>query len=197
MSGTLAAGEAEGEEVSDLLAGHYGTIYLITNQVNGKRYVGQTVQSLAARRRQYRYHAKTGNTAIDRALRKYGEQNFIFRELSRVALCDGMDLINKLEADAIAIWDTIVPNGYNLDAGGGNYRSRHPETKKKISDALKGHSVSRETREKLATASRGKRYCLGRSVSSEVRAKISQRLKGRDVRKEALEKAQRNNSIEG
>lgn len=183
--------------MSDLLAGRYGTIYLITNRINGKQYIGQTVQPLAARRRQYRYCAKGGKTAINRAFRKYGEQNFTFRELSRVALFDGMDLINKLEADAIVIWNTLVPGGYNLDSGGGNYRARHPDTKRKISNALKGHLVSRETREKLGAASRGKRYCLGRPVPLEVRAKISQRLKGRNVRKEALEKAQRNNSVEG
>lgn len=156
----------------------YGTIYLITNKVNGKQYIGQTVQSLAERRRQHTYHAKVSDGAINRAMRKYGIDSFVFRELSRVDLSGGMKLINKLEADAIVMWDTLVPRGYNLASGGGNSRL-HPSTKAKISQSLKGHPVSEYMRARSREVHTGNQYCKDRPVPPEVRAKISANLKGR------------------
>lgn len=162
----------------DCLPG-YGTIYLLTNTLNGKRYVGQTVQSLSTRWREHIRESKYGGTAINRAIRRHGKENFILRELSRVDIASGMDLINKLEAEAIQLWGTQVPTGYNLDPGGRGQGPRHPETVRKVSASLLGHPVSEETRAKLAEASRGNKYSLGRPVPSERREKISKSLKGR------------------
>lgn len=157
----------------------YGTIYLLTNKVNGKQYIGQTTQPLNYRLRQHFHAAKASDAVISRAIRKHGWDNFALRELSRVDLSGGMDLINKLEIDAIRVWGTLVPDGYNLASGGKNGGTQHPSTKQKVSLALMGHPVSAETRIKLGNAARGKQYCLGRPVPLEVRAKISAKLKGR------------------
>jgi group I intron endonuclease len=157
----------------------YGTIYLITNAINGKQYIGQTVQRLSSRWKQHLRSSRSGSASINRAMRKHGTENFTLRELSRVSVVNGMDLINKLEADAIQLWNTLAPAGYNLEVGGKNAGPCHPETRRKLSDALMGHVVSKETRAKLAITSSGKQYCLGRPVSPEVRAKISRNLKGR------------------
>lgn len=156
----------------------HGTIYLITNKINGKQYVGQTVQPLMSRWRQHLSEAKINNTAINRAIRKYGEGNFVLRELVRVSLSDGTIWINQLEEKIIHEWGTLVPNGYNLLRGGNN-RRLHSETKAKISESLKGHVVSERVRARSREVHVGNQYCKGRLVLPEVRAKISKNLKGR------------------
>ena len=50
----------------------FGVVYLIWNTVNGKRYVGQTVQPLKTR---FNQHSHT-ETVIGKAIRKYGKENF-------------------------------------------------------------------------------------------------------------------------
>ena len=50
-----------------------GVIYLITNLLNGKKYVGQTIQRLNIR---MNHHRRGGDLYIDRAIRKYGRENF-------------------------------------------------------------------------------------------------------------------------
>ena len=52
----------------------YGVVYLILNKINGRKYVGQTVQPLKVR---FNEHAKKkDNTLIANAIRKYGKENF-------------------------------------------------------------------------------------------------------------------------
>ncbi len=53
------------------------TIYLATNQVNGKHYVGFTTKSVRYRRQMHQWHAHNGSPfAFHCALRKYGEASF-------------------------------------------------------------------------------------------------------------------------
>lgn len=58
-------------------------IYKITNQVNGKCYIGQTIKSAEERWKEHRQHAfgthpNDQNKALYRAIRKYGLDNFTF-----------------------------------------------------------------------------------------------------------------------
>ncbi len=70
-----------------------GKIYLISNLINGKCYVGQTVQDINCRLRRHRI----GPFAVGNALRKYGEENFsvevIADSLNADELNDAEDLI--------------------------------------------------------------------------------------------------------
>ena len=55
----------------------YGIIYLLTNTVTSKQYVGQTIQSLDARCSQHVSDAYAGElTLIASVIRTYGEQAF-------------------------------------------------------------------------------------------------------------------------
>lgn len=86
-------------------------IYCFTNTVNGKRYIGLTMQE-SVRRRAHEY-AK-GAKPLACAMRKYGRDKFIYevlhRNLSRSAACE-------LEKEAIQYYNSY-DDGYNLTLGG-------------------------------------------------------------------------------
>jgi group I intron endonuclease len=109
------------------------TIYCHTNKVNGKRYVGQTKQSMAQRWDVHVYHAlkywKAPRCRVfANAIRKYGADAFEHEVLEVVAT---QEEANVAEVKWIACMNCRVPHGYNLDAGGGRV-PRHPETIEKL-----------------------------------------------------------------
>lgn len=81
-------------------------IYKITNKINGKSYIGQSVNI----ERRFREHCLRAEQQIDQAIQKYGIHNFDFQIIE---LCDLMEL-NVREDYYIQYYDTIVPKGYNL-----------------------------------------------------------------------------------
>lgn len=94
--------------------------YIITNLINGKRYVGKTTKTLARRWGNHLSYAKGGGqTYLAKAIRKYGAENFTIDPLSpaRYDLTKESDL-NEWECLMIRLIGTKVPNGYNLTDGG-------------------------------------------------------------------------------
>lgn len=110
-----------------------GYIYRITNQVNKKQYVGQTID-LDSRWHHHRTKKNSNCRYLKYAFAKYGMDNFVF-ELICICFDDDM---NAYEEQYIEMCKTLVPNGYNLRKGGNSGR-HHEETKRKISMALKGN----------------------------------------------------------
>jgi len=53
----------------------YGMVYLITNEVNGKHYVGQTTRTVEQR---FKEHMESPYP-IGKAIRKYGAENFTIK----------------------------------------------------------------------------------------------------------------------
>lgn len=93
-----------------------GYIYLITNTVNGKRYVGQTTNT-QQRWRQHIHSAKHGSAyPIHAAIRKYGVENFALRIVENV-VGDRNNLLSA-EVRCIQQYGSLAPNGYNLTSGG-------------------------------------------------------------------------------
>lgn len=110
------------------------TVYQIINLINGKSYVGQTVQPLSDR--WYQHQKDTSHCrALNSAIKKYGKENF--RILS-LASCDSIEELNKQEQIFIRSLNSMAPNGYNLTTGGDSYE-RSEETKEKISKAKIGN----------------------------------------------------------
>lgn len=92
-------------------------IYVITNTINGKRYVGKTVKTIEKR---FNEHMRCGGDAprLHSAIKKYGRDAFIVRTLCVVS--NGPDL-NKAEKFFIGHCKTrawLGESGYNLTPGG-------------------------------------------------------------------------------
>lgn len=92
-------------------------IYKFTNKINGKSYIGQSVDI----KRRYKEHKtrKTENSMFHDAIKEYGFDNFDF---SIIELCKVEELDEK-EIYYIKEYHTLIPNGYNISEGG---YLRHP-----------------------------------------------------------------------
>lgn len=95
-------------------------IYKITNLLNDKVYIGQSVDiekrwSVHKAELKNNYHH---NIHLQNAWNKYGEKNFKF---SIIEECD-VDQLNQREIYWISKFDSCE-NGYNLTSGGGNTES--------------------------------------------------------------------------
>lgn len=97
-----------------------GYIYLITNTINQKRYIGQTTKTRPTDRfSQHKYLARHPeqekyNSILHDAMRKYGVDNFSFNIVEEAP----NDLLNEKEIYWISFYNTKIPNGYNLTDGG-------------------------------------------------------------------------------
>lgn len=142
-----------------------GCIYSATNMVNGKRYIGKTLKTLAKRKTQHLSAARRGtdNYLFHKAITKYGEENFhweIYFEAS-----DPTVLAN-LERRVIEYFGCQAPDGwgYNLTSGGEGVAGRtftvSPETRAKISATMKGKRpahIGPTAIAKMAASKRGKK----------------------------------------
>lgn len=159
-----------------------GYIYLRTNRINGKKYVGQAT-NLEVRQKTWKSKNHYAGKAIYNARNKYGVDNFGFEILKE---CDDKEL-DYWEKYYIKELNTKVPYGYNMTDGGeaswvkGKHLSE--EHKKKIGKANKGKKRSTEAKRKWSEAHKGKH------LSEEHKKKISEALKGRKPSEEAIRKS--------
>ena len=173
-------------------------IYLVTNIVNGKKYIGQTVKSLKVRKRNHLSVAKFHkyNSYFHRALIKYGEEAFDWKILHDGV--ENIDNLNKLEAYYISYYDTYGKGGYNLTLGGSGRVGIKvsTETRHKLSLANIGKNnpnygkkCSIETRKKMSIANSGKNHPqYGKERSAETKLKLSEAGKGRTTSAETRKK---------
>lgn len=128
-------------------------IYKATNILNGKIYIGQTVDTLAKRMSIHANLAKSGNGfSFHRALRKYGFENFIW---DVIKTCKNIDELNEAEEYYIAFFNSMNI-GYNLKSGGlNNLHSK--KSKQNISRAKMGGKHTTKSIEKISQATSGKK----------------------------------------
>ena len=91
-----------------------GKIYLITNQVNGKQYVGMTTGDINYRFNQHINDAVSHrvDTDLARDIRTYGKESFSVSVL-RSGIRTHLEL-KRIEGYYIAARGTLVPRGYNI-----------------------------------------------------------------------------------
>jgi group I intron endonuclease len=151
-------------------------VYLVTNRIDGKRYVGQTSQALETRwkRHQYPYGHRRGNSYLFNAISKHGIQNFKIEPLVFVETKEEMDFF---EQAYIKAWDLRNPEkGYNLTNGGGGMLGfkLSEETKNRMSAYVKTEAHRR----KISEAKMGNKSRLGTPHTDEARRRISDAHKG-------------------
>ena len=169
---------------------HYNCIYMYINTINGKRYIGQTV-NFNKRHNEHIYMSnnkqyKQYNLPIHCAIRKYGMDNFQIDILAQNI--DDKQERNELEKSFISYFNTLCKNGigYNVAEGGynnpfaGKTDEEMEEIRSKMSNSRQGENApcfgkkwSDETKQKMSESKKGKK------ISEEHKRKISNGLKGK------------------
>lgn len=158
-------------------------VYLVTNLINGKRYVGQTSYSLE--KRWFLHCNRKSCPALRGAINKYGANNFNVEILFSVST---KELAGEFEIEYIKRYNTKAPNGYNLTDGGEGVKSLPDDIRLKRNRALLGNKNA-------VGAIRTPEYCrqksesqIGRVFSEETRRKMSEAAKMKVVSQETKDK---------
>ena len=112
-------------------------IYLIMNQINGKGYIGQTINFSKRFNEHKRMLMKDNhpNKHLQSAWNKYGSNNFVFLILEQ---CDfNKTILDQAEQFWIDFFNTYY-NGYNQTIGGDFNPSMNPKIAQKISKSQQG-----------------------------------------------------------
>lgn len=158
-------------------------IYLVTNSINGKQYVGQTINK----------ENKLGHGRILKSAYKlHGKDNFTYEKIATEI--DNRNTLNYLERFWIKVFNSIVPNGYNIDIGGSEGNEWTDERRRKHSLSRKGKKIKRplgsksgmkgkkypeEGKRKLSEALKGNKFALGFKHTVETKEKMSESQKRR------------------
>lgn len=126
-------------------------IYMHTNKITGRSYIGKTVKSIKSRWSIHVSHAMSGysNSAFHRAIRKYGADCWISTILIKNSKNPNEDEVRMIREHKTH----VTQNGYNILKGGDGpgygednhfYGKSHSSaTKQKISDSKTGVSVNK------------------------------------------------------
>lgn len=150
-------------------------IYIITNIVNNKSYIGSSLD-YKQRLRQHKYSLRNNkhyNKHLQSSFNKYGEENFTFNLLE---LCS-----NLIERETFHIYNKNVLNplyGYNkatnIENTSGYKMSEY--SRKKMSLSKKGSKMHPNTKKALIEANRNRVYNTSHLRTNEVIDKISKSL---------------------
>lgn len=126
-------------------------VYLITNKVNNKKYVGITCQGAEKR---YRDHISLADgvesqAPLHIAMRDIGSDKFNMTVLeSNVS----QEAARERELYYIELYNSAQPDGYNTYRAGMGGKRHSDEGRQHISDGLKGHKFSSSRNEKVRQA---------------------------------------------
>lgn len=134
----------------------FGVVYLVTNTVTGKVYVGQTTQTL---KRRWRGHIADARTRLKPpplhlAILKYGENSFSIQCLEE---CGNRQALDEAERKWVNIYNSSDSNqGYNCTKGGDRNFDFTSDTKGKISVSLRRFYTDPTRRQQNSEAMRKK-----------------------------------------
>ena len=158
-------------------------VYQHINKINNKRYIGITKQNPSLRWGSNGINYK-GSPVFWNALQKYGWNNFeheiLYSNLSKEDAC-------HIEKKLIMEYKTQDRNfGYNITEGG-DAPSMTPETKEKISSALKGNKNNAGNKCSELTKKKIIKDLKGKPFTKEHKQKISIAKKGKSTGKHSEE----------
>ncbi len=124
----------------------YGYIYKITNFINKKYYIGQSIYE------DKNYYGS--GIYIKRAIKKYGKQNF---KKEILGYCSSQEELNDSEIECIAFFESQnIIYGYNISKGGEG------------SDGFKDHHHTDEAKENIRIKNSGENsWNFGRKIPKE------------------------------
>lgn len=146
-------------------------IYKITNLINNKVYIGQTIKTLEERWRAHLWCANKNDCKhLYQSIIKYGKENFSVEVIDNA---NDLDELNEKERYWVSYYNSLNPRlGYNnIDGGIAN-----PMNYNSIKEYHKNKMQSIEVRTKISNTMKQLRKEGGFSI--ETRNKISQKLKG-------------------
>ena len=142
-------------------------IYMYTNRLDGKRYIGKSTD-IEARRQKHLRNARDGrHSYFYNALRKFGPDQFEFTVLEECS----EEQLDAREKFYIEQYNSLMPNGYNMTEGGTGgdyYKNRSDEENLKTNERKRASHIgikdSEETRRRKSEAQKGKPrlYARGR-----------------------------------
>jgi len=137
-------------------------LYITTNLINGKKYIGQTTST----RKNY---LGSGRIITD-AIKKYGRHNFV-----RENIYEGdWEAVDLLEALYIEKFDAInSPDFYNLKAGGHHGKHNNPLTYQIMSEKASARKASDQSRQNRSNRMKGEgNHFFNKNHSEETIDKI-------------------------
>jgi group I intron endonuclease len=162
-----------------------GYIYKITNKINGKHYIGKTHNAELRFAQHVGSSSRTSRYAIHNAIRKYGEESFVF-EVIFVVFDYDLDGA-EWEIHFIDVYESYM-YGYNLTTGGEGVRGyKHTEESRRKNSLAKsgekhpffGKPRTEATKAKISEVKKG--WGLGRKLSSETKERMSAAQKGKKM----------------
>ena len=175
----------------------YGYIYLTTNLITNKIYIGQKKSD------KFLGNKYLGSGKYLReAIKKYGKDNF-----SVVVLCEcaSFEELNEKEIFFIGKYNSTDKSiGYNISLGGDvplgltawnkglkGAQTMSDETRAKMSSSRTGHITSEETKRKIANSNKGKKRTAEQNLANSLRNKnkvwVTNGLEQKTVPKEKLQ----------
>lgn len=148
-----------------------GVIYVITNMINNKKYVGLTTKNIEIRFQEHKFDSNKTKCkyAIHHAMKKHGIDNFIITILEK---CESYYNLRKSEIKWIEKLNTFIEfgNGYNMTHGGDGILGckLSSEHKQKISNSNKGRIFSKKHCQNIRLSKIGyKNPMYGKHISNE------------------------------
>lgn len=154
-----------------------GVIYKVTNLINGKVYIGQTINFPKRKIKHLsdvKLNKENDTSVFHRAIRKYGEENFSWEILEEIS----SEELDNREKYWIHFFDSYIEHnkGYNMTLGGDNAKAlvnwikNNPEQAKKnaLSGLQKAQEANRKNPERMLKHLEKARRESNKAVSKKV-----------------------------
>lgn len=129
-------------------------IYKITNNLNGKIYIGQ--HKLRKKESPREYMGK--GIAIREAYKKYGIENFTKEIIEYIYDDEKHEIVSEHEKYWIKELNSKYPNGYNISDGGEGGCTKESAAKIVAAKKAHGYKPSEETKRKISESRKGMKF---------------------------------------